>query len=46
MSPAVWVQWCWPFNQPVDTNIYRDYLVKIRQPMDFGTVKKRIEQGE
>jgi hypothetical protein len=40
------LQWCWPFNQPVDTVVYKDYLLAVKQPMDFSTVKKKIEQGE
>lgn len=39
------LQWCWPFNQPVDTNQYKDYLDMVKTPMDFSTVKKRIEAG-
>lgn len=40
------LQWCWPFNQPVDTNIYRDYMTVVKTPMDFGSVKKNIDRGE
>ena len=30
----------------MDTNIYKDYLEKVKIPMDFGTVKKRMEGKE
>lgn len=45
MTQSPPLQWCWPFNQPVDTNIYKDYLEVVRTPMDFGTIKRRIEHG-
>ena len=43
---AVWKhQFGWPFHTPVDAvklNI-PDYHKIIRRPMDFGTIKKRLE---
>jgi hypothetical protein len=34
------------FLEPVDTNIVTDYLSVIKKPMDFGTMKKKVLQGE
>lgn len=31
-----------PFRQPVDTKTYRDYLDIIDEPMDLGTIRKRL----
>ena len=38
----------WPFMQPVDPVALGipDYFTVIREPMDFGTVKKRLDTGE
>ena len=45
---AVWKhQFGWPFHVPVDTiklNI-PDYHKIIKHPMDFGTIKKRLENN-
>jgi bromodomain-containing protein 3 len=45
---AVWKhQFGWPFHQPVDAvklNI-PDYHKIIKHPMDFGTIKKRLENN-
>jgi hypothetical protein len=38
-------KWSWPFNTPVDTNIYKDYHEKVETPMDFGTVKRKLDSG-
>jgi hypothetical protein len=38
-------KWSWPFNSPVDTNIYHDYLDKVKTPIDFGTIKRRLDRG-
>lgn len=38
-SPAAW------FNQPVDADEVPDYYDIIIQPMDFGTIKKKLETG-
>lgn len=38
-------KWSWPFNAPVDTNIYKDYGEKVKTPMDFGTIKKNLDGG-
>lgn len=38
-------QWSWPFNAPVDLRQYPDYLTLVASPMDFGTIKRRIEAG-
>lgn len=38
-------KWSWPFNAPVDTRMYPDYLEKVQKPMDFGTVKRKIDTG-
>ena len=31
------------FNKPVNTNIHSDYLLVIENPMDFQTVRSKIE---
>lgn len=38
-------KWALPFNAPVNTNIYGDYLQKIKVPMDFGTIKRKLDGG-
>ena len=38
-------QWAFPFNAPVDTNKYKDYLSYVSQPMDLGTIKGRLESS-
>ncbi|XP_043475306.1 homeotic protein female sterile-like isoform X4 [Leptopilina heterotoma] len=43
---AVWKhQFAWPFQQPVDAKKLNlpDYHKIIKQPMDLGTIKKRLE---
>ncbi|KAJ8917153.1 hypothetical protein NQ315_012645 [Exocentrus adspersus] len=45
---AVWKhQFAWPFQQPVDTKKLNlpDYHKIISQPMDLGTIKKRLENN-
>ncbi|XP_058817226.1 homeotic protein female sterile-like [Topomyia yanbarensis] len=45
---AVWKhQFSWPFQQPVDAKKLNlpDYHKIIKQPMDLGTVKKRLENN-
>lgn len=38
--------WAWPFNHPVDTTKYTDYLTVIGgQPMDFSSMRLRCESG-
>ena len=39
------VQWAFPFNKPVDVNTYRDYLTRVTTPMDFGTIKRKLDAG-
>ncbi|CAG8525048.1 2484_t:CDS:10 [Diversispora eburnea] len=34
------------FLEPVDTSIVTDYLSVIKNPMDFGTMRKKIEKNE
>ena len=29
----------------MDVNLYKDYLTRIRNPMDFGTIKGRLDAG-
>lgn len=40
-------QFAWPFQQPVDANKLNlpDYHKIIKQPMDLGTIKKRLENN-
>lgn len=45
---VVWKhQFSWPFQQPVDANKLNlpDYHKIIKQPMDLGTIKKRLENN-
>ncbi|XP_033226960.1 homeotic protein female sterile-like isoform X3 [Belonocnema kinseyi] len=45
---AVWKhQFAWPFQQPVDAKKLNlpDYHKIIKQPMDLGTIKKRLENN-
>ena len=39
-------KWSWPFNAPVDLRIYKDYLEKVETPMDFGSIKKKLDGKE
>lgn len=39
-------KWSWPFNAPVDINIYKDYLEKVQTPMDFGSIKRKLDAKE
>lgn len=39
-------KWSWPFNTPVDVTVYKDYLEKVQEPMDFGAIKKKLDRGE
>ncbi|KAG0185441.1 hypothetical protein DFQ28_009311 [Apophysomyces sp. BC1034] len=34
------------FLEPVDTNIVRDYLTVIKRPMDFLTMREKLESGQ
>jgi hypothetical protein len=38
-------QWAFPFNEPVDLERYPDYLKAVLEPMDFGTIKAKIDAG-
>ena len=39
------MQWSFPFLAPVDTTKYVDYLTVVKNPMDLGTIKTRVEMG-
>lgn len=39
-------KWSWPFNTPVNMEIYKDYLEKVQTPMDFGTIKRKLDAKE
>ncbi len=30
----------------MDLNVYKDYVEKVPQPLDFGTIKRRLEGGQ
>ena len=32
-----------PFLEPVDTQVYSDYLKFVKKPMDFGTILDMLE---
>jgi len=38
---------CWPFHKPVDTRALNipDYFTIVKQPMDLGTIKKRLDNN-
>jgi hypothetical protein len=36
-------QYARPFNFPVDANEVPDYRTIIKRPMDFGTIRNRLE---
>lgn len=35
-----------PFREPVDTRAYPDYLKIITEPIDFGTIRKKLEASD
>ncbi|KAJ0173447.1 hypothetical protein K1T71_010596 [Dendrolimus kikuchii] len=37
---------CWPFYEPVSTDDVPDYLKIIEQPMDFTTIRNKLEAEE
>lgn len=39
------LQWAFPFGKPVDVNLFKDYPVIIKQPMDFATIKAKADSG-
>ena len=38
-------KWALPFLHPVDLTVYKDYLEAVAEPMDFGTIAQRMQQG-
>ena len=34
------------FLEPVDTEMVTDYLTIIKQPMDFGTMRRKVAKNE
>ena len=46
VTDSTWLsQWAFPFNEPVELDRYPDYLKAVSEPMDFGTVKAKIDSG-
>uniref|UniRef100_A0A1B6EN04 Bromo domain-containing protein n=2 Tax=Cuerna arida TaxID=1464854 RepID=A0A1B6EN04_9HEMI len=47
LKPVWKHQYAWPLQQPVDANKLNlpDYHKLIKQPMDLGTIKKRLENN-
>lgn len=39
------LQWAFPFAKPVDINIFKDYPNVIKQPIDFATIKAKVDSG-
>ena len=39
------MQNAYPFKAPVDTSLYKDYLLRISSPMDLATIKTRLDSG-
>lgn len=39
------VQWAFPFAKPVDVSIFKDYPIVVTQPMDFASIKAKVEGG-
>lgn len=40
------LQWAWPFNEPVEVDRYPDYLKVVKNPMDLGNVRRKVEFGQ
>lgn len=40
------LQNAYPFKTPVDTVLYKDYLLKVKKPIDLGTIKTRLDSGQ
>ena len=36
----------WPFREAVDTGEVTDYLDVIKQPIELGTIEKRVRKGD
>ena len=36
----------WPFNKPVDPIQFQDYYDVVKEPIDLGTIKKRLDGNE
>lgn len=39
------MQWSFPFNTPVDTSKYPDYLNVVTTPMDLSTMRVRMDSN-
>lgn len=39
------MQWAFPFANPVDVNLFKDYPNVVKQPMDFATIKAKVDSG-
>lgn len=37
------MQWAFPFAKPVDVTIFKDYPIIITQPIDFATIKSKLD---
>ena len=37
------LQWAFPFAKPVDSTIFKDYPIIITQPMDFASIKAKVD---
>jgi hypothetical protein len=39
------MQWRYPFEHPVDTKKYDNYLDFVKRPMDLSVIKKNLDDG-
>jgi len=41
----VCLQWAFPFAKPVDIHLFKEYPNIIQHPMDFATIKAKVDSG-
>lgn len=40
------IEFGYVFSEPIDVDAVPDYLVKVKVPMDYGTITKKLKSGE